>query len=96
MNPTQIITSAAPVIAFIAGLLAGRGVFGFDQATWITILTAVGGLGATIWAAFTTRKTAMVTAVANMPEVKSVSLEPSASGATAVAAATPGNVTIAH
>ena len=94
MNPTQITTTAAPIIAFLAGLAAGRGLFGWDQATWITVLTGLAGLGATIWAAVTTRKTAMVTAVANMPEVKAVTLDATAPGAAAVSAATPSNVAV--
>lgn len=72
MNSTQTQTSTATIVAFIAGVLAGRGVFGFDTATWITILTAVLGGGMTIWTAIATRKKAIITAVNNMDEVAGV------------------------
>lgn len=91
MNSTQIQTTAAPIIAFLAGLLAGRGVFGLDAATWATMIGAVIAFGATIWGAITTRKNAQISAVAAMPEVQSIKLEPSAPAA--VLEATPSNVT---
>lgn len=78
MNSTQIQTTIAPLVTFIAGLLAGKGVFGLDAATWATIVGGVVGLGATIWAAITTRKTAIINEAAAQPEVKSITLEQSA------------------
>ena len=72
MNTTQTQTQFATVIAFIAGILAGKGVFGFDTATWTTILGAVLGLGMAVWTALATRKTALVGTVNNMPEVAGV------------------------
>lgn len=92
MNPTQTQNTIAPIVAFLAGLLAGKGVFGFDSATWAMILGAVFGLGATIWAAVTTRKNALTATVAAMPEVKEVALDKTAPGAAAMDAATPNNV----
>lgn len=94
MNPTQWQTSLAGIISFLAGLAAGRGLFGFDQATWITIITAVVGFAGVIWTAFTTRKSSIVTAVADLPEVKSITLDPTVSNSSSVAAATPANVTV--
>lgn len=94
-NTTQATTSFAAAIAFLAGLLAGRGVFGFDQATWITILTGAGGFGMLIWNAVSTRKSAMVSTVANMPEVKKeggIILDKTVPGTAALEAATPANV----
>lgn len=65
MNNTQVTATFAPIITFIAGLLAARFTF-FDGATWLTIVTGVVGLGATIWAAVMTRKNALKNAVGNM------------------------------
>lgn len=72
MNPTQTQTTLAPIIAFIAGLLAGKGVFGLDAATWATVIGGGIAFVATIWAAIATRKTSMVASVNSMPEVAGV------------------------
>lgn len=90
MNSTSIQSTAAPIVAFLAGLLAGKGVFGFDIATWTTIIGGLLGLGAAIWAAVATRKTAQIASVAAMPEVQSIKLDPTA--AASIVAATPANV----
>lgn len=91
MNSTQIQTTLAPLITFLAGLAAGKGLFGLDAATWTTILGGIAGLGATLWAAFATRKTAIINEAAAQPEVKQVVLEPTASSA--LVQATASNVT---
>jgi hypothetical protein len=91
MNPTQIQTTVAPLIAFFAGLLAGKGVFGLDATTWTTIIGAIVAAGAAVWGAIATRGTSLITAAANQPEVQSIKLEPTASSDTV--AATPRNVT---
>lgn len=91
MNGTQIQTTLAPLISFLAGLAAGKGLFGLDSATWATILGAVAAFGATIWGAVATRNTAIISQAAVSPEVKKIQLEPNASAATL--AATPDNVT---
>jgi len=93
MNTTQVTSTFASLIAFVAGLAAGRGLFGWDQATWITILTAAVGFGATVWNAVSGRTSALVTNVANMPQVKEIKLDASAPGTAAINAATPNNVT---
>lgn len=93
MNSTQTQTSVATLVSFLAGLLAGKGVFGLDTATWATVLGAVVTLGTIAWSAIITRKTAIVTQVANLPEVKNVTVESSKEG-TALAQATPNNVTV--
>lgn len=92
MNITQLQTTLAPIVAAIAGFLAGKGYFGWDAQTWIAILGGLGTVGATIWAAIATRKSAMVSTVAAMPEVSSVTLDVKASGTQALDAATPSNV----
>lgn len=67
MNQTQIQTTAAPLIAFLAGLLAGKGVFGLDAATWATAIGAFVAFGATIWGLVSTRKTALANTLGNIP-----------------------------
>jgi len=91
MNSTQTQTTAATLIGIIAGFLAGKGVFGFDSATWATILGSIVAAGMAAWTALATRKAALITTTAQLPEVQSVKLEPSASKA--MMDATPNNVT---
>lgn len=59
MNKTQLQTTIAPLIAAIAGFLAGKGIFGFDAQTWISILGGVGALAATIWGGVAARSQAL-------------------------------------
>lgn len=59
MNKTQLQTTLAPLIAAIAGFLAGKGVFGLDAATWATILGSFGTLAAVVWGAVATRSQAL-------------------------------------
>ena len=94
MNGTQLQTTLSGLIAFLAGLAAGRGLFGLDQATWVTILTALVGVVGVIWTAFKTKTTSIITEAANAPEVKSITLDPKVSSASSVAAATPANVNV--
>lgn len=91
MNSTQIQTTLAPLISFLAGLAAGKGLFGLDVTSWTTIIGAVVAFGAAIWGAIATRNTAVISQAAALPEVQSIKLEPSASSSTV--AATPSNVT---
>ncbi len=94
MNNVQIPTTVIPVIAWVAGLLAGKGVFGFDSATWISILSGIVGLALTLYGAYITRKSALTTTVANLDEVSKIKLDPSAPGSKALEAATPSNVKV--
>ena len=94
MNVTQIQTTLAPLIAAFAGFLAGRGVFGLDAQSWIAIIGALLGAGATIWGAIATRKTAIVSQVAALPEVKEVTLDRTVAGTAALSNATPNNVKV--
>jgi hypothetical protein len=82
------------MVAFLAGLLAGKGVFGFDAATWTMVLGSVAGAAAIIWNAVSTRKSALVSQVAVMPEVKTVELAKGVAGVATLDAATPDNVVI--
>lgn len=72
MNNTQVTTTLAPIIAFFAGLLAGKGVFGLDAATWTMVIGGAVSFAATIWAAISTRNTAVIQQAAALPEVKAV------------------------
>lgn len=104
-SSTQLQTTLAPIIAFLAGLLAGKGVFGWDAETWMTILGGVVGVIGTIWAAVATRpsavvasavagdKATMVAAVADLDEVKHIDLNKTMPETKAIEAATPPNVT---
>lgn len=89
---SQAVATLMPIITFFAGLLAGKGVFGFDTGTWITILSGVVGLGATLFAAWKTQKTELVKDVANLPEVTAVELDKTKATAVAIEAKTPENV----
>lgn len=92
MNTTQIQTTLAPIVAFLAGLLAGKGVFGWDSQTWITVIGGLLGAVGTIWAAIVTRKTAQVASVAAMPEVAAVVTTSTAAGNTMSGPGSPENV----
>lgn len=104
MNSTTAQTQSATFIAFVAGLLAGKGVFGLDAATWAAVLGAFAYLGTVLWNAWTTRQQAIVnqalasskpevvSAVAKLDEVKNITLDASQPGTQELNAATPSNV----
>lgn len=94
MNGIQTQNAGAAVVAFLAGLLAGKGVFGFDAATWTAIVGGIGGAIAAAWGAIAARKAAIVTTVADMPEVRGVTLNPATPGVHELNAATPSNVKV--
>lgn len=89
MNSTQLQTTFGPILGLVAGYFAAW--WGIDQATALGVLTAVGGLAYSVYTAFITRKSGLVTQVAQMPEVKSVQLN-STQAAADLSAATPSNV----
>lgn len=91
MNGTTATSTFGPLVAFFAGLLAGKGVFGLDAQTWTTVIGAIIAAGASVWGAIATRKSAQVASVAAMPEVQSIKLEPDAPSS--IVAGTPANVT---
>lgn len=94
MNGIQLPATVVPVIAWLAGVLAGKGVFGLDSGVWITLLSGAAGLGLAVYGAFSARKSAVVTTAANLPEVKSISLDPTSPGAQDLNHATPANVRV--
>jgi hypothetical protein len=90
VNTTQIQTTLAPLIAFLAGIAAGKGLFGWDAATWATVIGGVVGFAATIWGAVSASKANIISTAANQPEVQSIKLTSSASSD--LVSATPNNV----
>lgn len=78
MNKTQLQTTLAPLIAAIAGFLAGKGVFGLDAQTWISILGGVGALAATIWGAAAARSQALKDTTGGLPNTTVVTDKASA------------------
>lgn len=72
-----------------------------EVATWTTtIMQAIGpmaALGGLVWSVITTRKSAIVTQVASLPEVRAVITEPTPAGRNlANTDATPTNVVVAQ
>lgn len=104
-NNTQLSTSTATLVGVVAGFLAGRGAFGWDQATWVSVIMGVISVATVIWTAVQTRtssivsqavtsdKSTVVAAVANMPEVKEIKLDKTEPATAAISRATPDNVT---
>lgn len=93
INSTQIQTTIGPILGLVAGYFAAW--WGIDQAQALGILTALCALGYTVYNAFITRKSALVTQVAGMDEVKKdggIILDKTVAGSAALEAATPNNV----
>ena len=67
MNQTQVQTAAAPFIAFLAGLLASKHLFGLDAGSWSLLIGGAIGFGATVWGVIAARKTALSNTLGNMP-----------------------------
>jgi hypothetical protein len=78
MNKTQLQTTFAPLIAAIAGFLAGKGYFGFDAQTWISIIGAIAALGATVWGAVAARPQALKDTTGGLPNTTVVTDKSSA------------------
>lgn len=90
MNPTQLQTTLAPLVSILGGLLAAKVPF-FDAGTWGQILGGILALGGIIWAGVATRQSAIISTVANDPQVKAVQLTSDAPKA--LVESTPNNVT---
>lgn len=90
MNPTQLQTTLAPLVSLLGGLLALKVPF-FDAGTWGQILGGILTLGGIIWAGVASRQSALITTVANDPQVKAVQLVSSAPKT--LVDSTPQNVT---
>lgn len=92
INYTQLQTTLAPLVTAIAGFMAGKGYFGWDAQTWITVLGSVGTVAGIVWGSVAARKSALISTTASMPEVKEVTLDKTVAGTAALNAATPDNV----
>lgn len=64
MNPTQIQTTLAPIIATISGILAAKFSF-FDGATWGALLSGAISMAAIVWGAFAARKAGVTNSAAS-------------------------------
>lgn len=89
MNSTQIQTILASLVGAAAMWLASKVPF-IDQATWATWINTAITFITTAVIGWLNRKTALITTVAQQPEVKQVVLEQSAPAA--LVQATPSNV----
>lgn len=97
MTQQQIIDLVRQVLQVLGTVATAFGFMTPDAvATWIaTAMQIVGPLamvGAAIWGFLDARKAKQITNVANMDEVKSVTLEPAAAETPALNQATPSNV----
>lgn len=92
-NPLQNNNAALMVIGYLAGIAAAKLPW-FDFATWNYIIFTLAGVIMTAVTYIINRKSAVVTTVAKMPEVKSVQLDKTVTGSAALANATPNNVTV--
>jgi hypothetical protein len=90
VNSTQIQTTLSPLIAVIAGIIAGTHLFGWDSSAWSAVIGGLLGLGAIIWGNVASSKANIISTAANQPEVQSIKLMSSASSD--LVNATPSNV----
>lgn len=65
MNSMQTQTSAAAIVAGLAGFAAGHGWLGLSVTDWTTLMTAAAAVGAVVWPLVATRLQAAKTAVGN-------------------------------
>lgn len=78
MNKTQLQTTLAPLVAAVAGFLAGKGVFGFDAATWASIVGGLLSLVAVVWGAVAARPQALKDTTGTLPNTTVVTDKASA------------------
>lgn len=87
---TQLMATLGPIIGLVAGYFAAW--WGVDQATALGILTGAIAFVFSAYNLWITRKSAQVTSVANLPEVKTIELDRTKPETKDLAAATPNNV----
>lgn len=87
---TQVVATAGPILGLMAGYFAAW--WGVDNATALGVLTALLTFVVSGYNAWATRKTAQVTEVANMPEVKNIVLNKTEVKNSNLEANTPDNV----
>lgn len=82
MNTTQIQTTLAPLVSFLAGLLAAK-IPWLDAGAWTQIIGALMGVGATIWAAVATKNSSIAATTQAMPGVNVTTTAAAPAGVTA-------------
>lgn len=92
-NPLQNNNAAMMVVGYLAGIAAAKLPW-FDFQTWNYIIFTVGGAVLTGATYIINRKKVVISATANMPEVKSVELDKTVIGTGALAQITPNNVVV--
>lgn len=94
MNPVQIEAFARQVLPILGTLLTVLGVKATTANAFIDLAMAIIGpamtIASVVWMFIANKSAAIVTKAAMLPEVKSITLEPTASQETV--AATPSNV----
>lgn len=94
MNAVQFEALARQILPIVGTLLTVLGIKSATANAIVDMLMAIAGpamtIASVIWMFFANRSAALITKTATLPEVKSVTLEPTASAATV--AATPSNV----
>lgn len=90
-NPLQNNNAAIVAIGYLAGIAAAKLPI-FDLMTWNYIFMSMGGVLVTTVPFILNRKSAVVTTVANLPEVKEVTLDKNASTTQGLNDSTPSNV----
>ena len=92
-NPLQTNNTVLVAVGFAAGTLSSKFPF-FDAATWNYIIMSVMGVVFVASSAVLNRKSAVVSTVANMAEVKNIDLDKTVVGSAPLAVATPDNVVV--
>lgn len=95
-NPLQTNNTAIVALGYLAGIAAAKLPI-FDFATWNYIFMSIGGLLITTVPIILNRKSAVISTVANLPEVKNeggVVLDKNVPGTAALAKSTPDNVVL--
>src|SRR5882762_1212939 len=90
-NPLQNNNMAMMIVAYVAGVCAAKFPI-FDLATWNYIFLGVGGTIFTVATALLNRKSAVISTVANMAEIKKdggIVLDKTVPGTAALNAVTP-------
>jgi uncharacterized membrane protein YuzA (DUF378 family) len=77
-SDTQIQTTLSPLIAVIAGIIAGTHLFGWDSSAWTAVIGGLVGLAAVVWGNIASSKANIISTAANQPEVQSIKLASSA------------------
>lgn len=92
-NPLQNNNAALMVVGYVAGIIAAKFTI-FDLQTWNYIIFTGGGIVFAGVSYVLNRKSVVISTVADLPEVKSVSLDRTVPGTGALGQITPDNVVV--